>query len=93
MVTSGRLIVHAPVQGDSGSGGYLEAIFRFAARELFGVHIPPEQQLPYKAQRNSDHQEVELIVPSFPLTSLTMATVFLRHCTRTGVDYKILTLF
>ena len=67
MVTSDRLIVHAPVQGDSGSGGYLEAIFRFAARELFGVHIPPEQQLPYKAQRNSDHQEVELIVPSFPL--------------------------
>ena len=65
MVTSDRLIVHAPVQGDSGSGGYLEAIFRFAARELFGVHIPPEQQLPYKAQRNSDHQEVELIVPSF----------------------------
>ena len=42
--------LQANVRGDTGSGGYLECVFRYAARELFGVLIDPEEPLPYKAQ-------------------------------------------
>nr|XP_032606910.1 cytosolic iron-sulfur assembly component 3 isoform X2 [Taeniopygia guttata] len=40
-----------------GSGGYLEHIFRHAARELFGVHVA---SIHYKPLRNKDFQEVTL---------------------------------
>ncbi|XP_058141564.1 cytosolic iron-sulfur assembly component 3 isoform X2 [Dasypus novemcinctus] len=40
-----------------GSGGYLEHVFRHAARELFGIHVA---EVTYKALRNKDFQEVTL---------------------------------
>lgn len=40
-----------------GSGGYLEHVFRYAARELFGIHV---DEVTYKPLRNKDFQEVTL---------------------------------
>lgn len=40
-----------------GSGGYLEHVFRYAARELFGVQ---EVDVTYRPLRNKDFQEVTL---------------------------------
>ncbi|ELW67769.1 Cytosolic Fe-S cluster assembly factor NARFL [Tupaia chinensis] len=40
-----------------GSGGYLEHVFRHAARELFGIHV---DELTYRPLRNKDFQEVTL---------------------------------
>ncbi|KAM6155540.1 cytosolic iron-sulfur assembly component 3 isoform 1-T1 [Rhynchocyon petersi] len=40
-----------------GSGGYLEHVFRYAARELFGIHVA---EVTYKPLRNKDFQEVTL---------------------------------
>lgn len=40
-----------------GSGGYLEHVFRHAARELFGIHV---DEITYKPLRNKDFQEVML---------------------------------
>ncbi|NXD30917.1 NARFL factor, partial [Spelaeornis formosus] len=40
-----------------GSGGYLEHIFRHAARELFGIHVG---SIHYRQLRNKDFQEVTL---------------------------------
>lgn len=40
-----------------GSGGYLEHVFRHAARELFGVHV---DEVTYRPLRNRDFQEVTL---------------------------------
>ncbi|XP_076998400.1 cytosolic iron-sulfur assembly component 3 isoform X1 [Tamandua tetradactyla] len=40
-----------------GSGGYLEHVFRHAARELFGIHVA---EITYKPLRNKDFQEVTL---------------------------------
>ncbi|XP_006873908.1 PREDICTED: cytosolic Fe-S cluster assembly factor NARFL [Chrysochloris asiatica] len=40
-----------------GSGGYLEHVFRHAARELFGIHVA---EVTYKPLRNKDFQEVTL---------------------------------
>jgi iron only hydrogenase large subunit-like protein len=45
-----------------GSGGYCEYIFRTAARELFGVHLPDEQPLPWTEGRNADMRELKLLV-------------------------------
>ncbi|XP_004705841.1 cytosolic iron-sulfur assembly component 3 [Echinops telfairi] len=40
-----------------GSGGYLEHVFRHAARELFGIHVA---EVTYKPLRNKDFREVTL---------------------------------
>ncbi|XP_053411397.1 cytosolic iron-sulfur assembly component 3 isoform X1 [Nycticebus coucang] len=40
-----------------GSGGYLEHVFRHAARELFGIHVA---EVTYTPLRNKDFQEVTL---------------------------------
>jgi len=42
-----------------GSGGYLEAIFRYAAMELFGVEL---QAIEYKVGKNQDFKETSLEV-------------------------------
>eukprot|EP00069_Balaena_mysticetus_P016053 bmy_01892T0 len=40
-----------------GSGGYLEHVFRYAAQELFGIHVT---EVTYRPLRNKDLQEVTL---------------------------------
>ncbi|KAM4025216.1 cytosolic iron-sulfur assembly component 3 [Anomaloglossus baeobatrachus] len=40
-----------------GSGGYLEHIFKYAAQELFGLHV---DKITYKPLKNKDFQEVTL---------------------------------
>ncbi|XP_051878108.1 cytosolic Fe-S cluster assembly factor narfl [Pristis pectinata] len=40
-----------------GSGGYLEHIFKYASRELFGIEV---HEIVYKTLRNKDFQEVTL---------------------------------
>ena len=42
------------------AGGYLQYIFRTAARELFGIEVPWSEPLPLKVLRNADFQEVSL---------------------------------
>eukprot|EP00501_MAST-03F_sp_TOSAG23-6_P002176 GSMAST32.ASY1.ANO1.2276.1 assembled CDS len=43
-----------------GSGGFLEHIFRFAAHELFGVYLDPNEPLEWSQGRNKDFSEVSL---------------------------------
>ncbi|XP_075035381.1 cytosolic iron-sulfur assembly component 3 [Mixophyes fleayi] len=40
-----------------GSGGYLEHIYKYAAQELFGIHV---NEIKYKPLKNKDFQEVTL---------------------------------
>ena len=42
------------------AGGYLQYIFRTAAKELFGVEVPWDEPLQLKTLRNADFQEVSL---------------------------------
>ena len=42
------------------AGGYLQYIFRIAARELFGIEVPWDQPLQLRTLRNADFQEVSL---------------------------------
>ena len=42
------------------SGGAAEFVFRVAARELFGVELPPDSPLPWTQGRNVDHRELVL---------------------------------
>ncbi|CAK4212512.1 unnamed protein product [Aphanomyces euteiches] len=58
---TGRVVSSLTPGGEIGSGGYLEHIFRFAAKELFNVDCP--DQLPYVVGRNSDFREVSLTLP------------------------------
>ena len=44
------------------SNGYLEYIFRRAAREIFGIKIDPQTPLEYVQGRNKDLKEVSLTV-------------------------------
>lgn len=53
-------------EGGGASGGFLEYIFRYAARELFGVEAPWGQPLEYQQGRNADYHEVLLEVPAQP---------------------------
>ena len=64
------------VPRDTGSGGYLEAIFRHAARELHGVEIPWEQPLQYVQGRNADVSEVTLEVEGKVLMRFAMVYGF-----------------
>ncbi len=55
---SSRLM--GPVRENGGSGGYVEHIFRYAAKELFDVVI--DGPLKYQLGRNADMREVTLEV-------------------------------
>eukprot|EP01083_Nonionella_stella_P206901 752136_1 len=57
--TSNESALFSPLDR-GGSGGYLENVFRYAAKKLFNVEI--EGDLEYKRGRNSDFQEVSLKV-------------------------------
>ncbi|GFH30573.1 DNA_mis_repair domain-containing protein, partial [Haematococcus lacustris] len=46
-------------QAQGASGGYADFVFRTAAEQLFGRHLPPGP-LPYQTLRNADFQEVLL---------------------------------
>lgn len=61
------------VASDGGSGGYVDYVFRVAARELFGVTVPPGP-LPFRQGRNSDIRTVELHVGGRPV--LRFATAY-----------------
>ena len=56
------------VQVGGGSGGYADFVYRYAARELHGVHIGEHDALDWKRGRNSDMQEIELLVRVKPNT-------------------------
>ncbi|GIL48012.1 hypothetical protein Vafri_4733 [Volvox africanus] len=43
----------------SSSGGYADFVFRTAAREVFGIEVPPGP-LPWRTRRNADLQELSL---------------------------------
>ncbi|GLI69561.1 hypothetical protein VaNZ11_014197 [Volvox africanus] len=43
----------------SSSGGYADFVFRTAAREVYGVEVPPGP-LPWRTRRNADLQELSL---------------------------------
>ena len=58
----GRSTVSA-ADANAGSGGYLEHLYRYAASRLHGVHLPPDQPLPYMQGRNADISEVLLLPP------------------------------
>lgn len=53
-------------EGGGASGGFLEFVFRYAARELFGVEVGWGQPLAYHQGRNADYQEVLLELPQPP---------------------------
>lgn len=57
----GRSLI-GPAGGElSGSGGFVEFVFRYASRELFGVEVGPGP-LTYVQGRNADYREVSLEV-------------------------------
>ncbi|KAL6046851.1 Cytosolic iron-sulfur assembly component 3 [Balamuthia mandrillaris] len=57
-----------------GSGGYAECVFRYAAKELFGVDIPEDRPLEWKQGRNPNFQTVSLEVDGE--TKLTFAKAY-----------------
>lgn len=60
---------------DGGSGGYLDFIFRSAAKELFNVDVP-NGPLPFKQGRNADIRTVELHVQGKPALCFASAYGF-----------------
>jgi iron only hydrogenase large subunit-like protein len=42
------------------SGGYVEYLFRCAAKEMYGIELPPDKPLPYQRGRNADVHELRL---------------------------------
>ncbi|KAL2766652.1 cytosolic iron-sulfur assembly component 3 isoform 2, partial [Daubentonia madagascariensis] len=56
-LTSGVSAEEPTSHQGGGSGGYLEHVFRHAARELFGIHVA---EVTYRPLRNKDFQEVTL---------------------------------
>jgi iron only hydrogenase large subunit-like protein len=44
----------------SGSGGYTENVFRYAAKKFFGKEFDANDKLVYKTRRNRDFMEIEL---------------------------------
>jgi len=56
-----------------GSGGYIEYIFRYAAKELFGVTV---DKLEYKNVRGTDHQSLTLEVDGKPVLQFATAYGF-----------------
>lgn len=60
MVTAAVIICCSCLIPSSRAGGYLQYIFRTAARELFGMELPWTQPLQLRTLRNADFQEVSL---------------------------------
>ncbi|KAK9826721.1 hypothetical protein WJX81_001163 [Elliptochloris bilobata] len=58
-----------------GAGGYLEYVFRTAARELFGASVP-SMPLPLRQLRNADFREVVLEVDGRPALRFAAAYGF-----------------
>jgi iron only hydrogenase large subunit-like protein len=59
---------NGPLAQSTGSGGYTEIVFRYAAKELFGISLPA--QLTFKSGRNSDFKELILPDPNNPSKTL-----------------------
>jgi hypothetical protein len=57
------------------AGGYLNYVFRAAARQLFGQELPPGP-LPLQALRNADFQEVVLEREGRPALRFALAYGF-----------------
>jgi len=72
-----------------GSGGYLECIFRYAAKELFGVEVG---EIVYKTRRNSDFKEVTLEVEGKAVLRFAAAYGFrnIQNLVRKYIDYFLL---
>ncbi|CAI5479008.1 unnamed protein product [Closterium sp. Yama58-4] len=58
-----------------GSGGYAEAVLRYAALELLGVHMPPGP-LEWQAVRNADMRECSVAVEGQPVLRVACAYGF-----------------
>jgi iron only hydrogenase large subunit-like protein len=50
----------AAADRNSGSGGYAEYLFKYAAEALYGVNLWGLQDLPYKEGRNADIAEIDI---------------------------------
>ncbi|GAX82236.1 hypothetical protein CEUSTIGMA_g9664.t1 [Chlamydomonas eustigma] len=61
--------------GAGGSGGYMEFVFRCAAKQLFGIDVPPGP-LKMASVRNADFQEVILQSPADGSTLLRFALAY-----------------
>ncbi|KAF0689377.1 Aste57867_19169 [Aphanomyces stellatus] len=72
--SSGVMSGAASATGEIGSGGYLEHIFRYAAKTLFNVDCP--ETLPYVAGRNADFREVTLVVDGRDVLKFALAYGF-----------------
>ena len=59
-----------------GSGGYLEYVFRYAAKELFGVIIDANAPLAYRPGRNDDIKELVLEKDGKPVLTFAIAYGF-----------------
>jgi iron only hydrogenase large subunit-like protein len=69
---SGRVL--GPVKAEGGSGGYAEYIFKYAAKEIFGVvHDEP---LVYHPGRNPDMKEISLEVGGEKVLTFALAYGF-----------------
>jgi iron only hydrogenase large subunit-like protein len=75
-VDAEQQVLYAAAAEAGGSGGYLEAVFRHAARTLFAVELPALAPLPYRAGRNADTREVALEVDGAKVLSFATAYGF-----------------
>ena len=66
----------APKTTLGGSGGYLEFVFRYAAKELFNVTVSTASPLPYKDGRNDDVKELVLEVGGAVVLNFAIAYGF-----------------
>ncbi|RQM23168.1 hypothetical protein B5M09_010681 [Aphanomyces astaci] len=69
-----HVLSSSTTSGEIGSGGYLEHIFRYAAKELFNVDCPDD--LPYVMGRNADFKEVSLNVGGVEVLRFALAYGF-----------------
>ncbi|KFV18488.1 Cytosolic Fe-S cluster assembly factor NARFL, partial [Tauraco erythrolophus] len=61
------------IHSGGGSGGYLEHVYKHAAKELFGIHV---DTLQYKPLKNKDFQEVTLEKDGVVLLQFALAYGF-----------------
>uniref|UniRef100_A0A915I5Z8 Iron hydrogenase large subunit C-terminal domain-containing protein n=1 Tax=Romanomermis culicivorax TaxID=13658 RepID=A0A915I5Z8_ROMCU len=53
---NGRILSHS----GGGSGGYLENVFRYAVKEVFGVNVAENEPIPLSFSKNKDFREATL---------------------------------
>nr|CAG4643177.1 EOG090X05AC [Ilyocryptus agilis] len=58
------------IPAGSGSGGYAEHVLRYAAKELYGIHL---ENIVFKPVKNSDMREASLVLQSGEPPVLTVA--------------------